>query len=76
MRNTHIGAGKGIGATVVVALALLLAACGGGDSPEMTMQQQAQQRDEAAALQHAMQLARTANAAKVRGERAPGAVSE
>jgi len=67
MRNTlDVTSRSRRNASVIAALSVLLASCGGGDSPEMA----AQQRDEAAALQHAMALAKTANAAKVRGERA------
>ena len=70
MRNTlDITSRSRRHAGVIAAFAVLLASCGGADSPEMA----AQQRDEAAALQHAMTLAKTANAAKVRGERAKAA---
>ena len=73
MRNTRINKGQarsGAGAITTVALTLLLAACGGSENSPAAV---AQQRDEAAALQHAMQLAKSANSAQVRGERATAA---
>jgi hypothetical protein len=62
MRNTT----HSILVAAAAALALGLAGCGGADSTEAA----AQQREQAAALQHAMQLAKAATAAKVKGERA------
>lgn len=62
----HGRAHKGAFTIAAVTFAVLLASCGGADSPGLASQKQ----EEAAALDQAMQLAREANAVKVRTERA------